>query len=75
LRRRINETSINTDFTCLEENEMAEKQDFNVELTINGEKVRTNPYVSSVFINVLLGLVKTLKDVEEPGEVVVRISK
>jgi hypothetical protein len=54
---------------------MADNQDFDVELTVNGKKVGTNPYVSSVFINVILGLVKTLNDVEEPGEVVLRIVK
>jgi hypothetical protein len=47
--------------------------DFSVELTINGEKVALNPYVKSVFINVIFGMVKTLKNVDVPERVDIKI--
>jgi hypothetical protein len=51
------------------------KQDFTVELTVNGKKVGLNPYVASVFAHVVDGLVRTLKNVPEPHEVDVSIRR
>ena len=47
--------------------------DFSVELTVNGEKIALNPYVKSVFINVIFGMVKTLKNVDVPEKVDIKI--
>lgn len=47
--------------------------DFSVELTVNGEKVALNPYVKSVFINVIFGIVKTLRNVDVPEKVDIKI--
>jgi len=47
--------------------------DFSVELTVNGEKIELNPYVKSVFINVIFGMVKTLKNVDVPEKVDIKI--
>lgn len=52
-----------------------EGKDFKVELEINHKKVGMKPYVKSVFINVLLGLVKTLKRIDSPEEIVLKISR
>jgi hypothetical protein len=46
-----------------------------VELSINGKKVGLNLYVKSVFFNIVMGLIGTLKDVEEPEEIVVKIKR
>ncbi len=46
---------------------------YSIELSINGKKVGMNQYVRSVFYTILTGLVKTLKNLEEPEEIVVRI--
>jgi hypothetical protein len=52
------------------ERKMAEtKQDFTVELTVNGKKVGLNPYVTSVFALVVQGLVHTLKNIPELHEI------
>ena len=47
--------------------------DFSVELTVNGEKIELNPYVKSVFINVIFGMVKTLKNADVPEKVDIKI--
>ncbi len=52
-----------------------EGKDFKVELEINNKNVGMKPYVKSVFINVLLGLVKTLKRIDSPEEIVLKISR
>ena len=52
-----------------------EEKDFKVELTVNNKKVGLKPYVKSVFINVLLGMIKTLKKVDSPEEIVLKICK
>jgi hypothetical protein len=44
-----------------------------IELSINGKKIGMNQYVRSVFYSILTGLVKTLKNIEEPEEIVIRI--
>jgi hypothetical protein len=45
-----------------------------VELTVNGKIIGLNPYVQSVFLEVIAGLVSTLKNTEQPDEIVVRVS-
>ena len=52
-----------------------EGKDFKMELTINNKKVGLKPYVKNVFINVMLGLVKTLKRIDSPEEIVLKIGK
>ncbi len=44
-----------------------------VELMVNGIEVKLNPFVSLVFKNVILGLVNSLKGVENPREIEVKI--
>jgi hypothetical protein len=53
---------------------MAEKER-SVELTVNGKGVGLNPFVKSVFVKVILALVETLKDTNNPDEIVVKISR
>lgn len=52
-----------------------EGKDFKVELTVNNNKVGLKPYVKSVFINVMLGLIKTLKGIDSPEEIVLKLSR
>jgi hypothetical protein len=46
---------------------------YTIELSINGKKIGMNQYVRSVFYFILTGLLKTLKNIEEPEEIVIRI--
>ena len=52
---------------------MAEKE-YTIELTVNEKPVGMNPFVKSVFIKVILGLVETLKNADDPREIVVKIT-
>jgi hypothetical protein len=36
-----------------------------IELVVDGKKVRTNPYVTSVFTGVIEALISTLKDINK----------
>jgi hypothetical protein len=49
------------------------KTDKSVELFVNGKKLGLNPYVTSVFVNVVLALVDTLRNVEEPRDIEIRV--
>ena len=53
---------------------MGEKER-SVELTVNGKRVGLNPFVKSVFVKVILGIVEILKDTDNPDEVVLKISR
>jgi hypothetical protein len=53
---------------------MADRE-YEIELTVNGKKVGMNPYVKSVFVKVVLGLVESLKNTENPEEISIRIKK
>jgi hypothetical protein len=63
----------------IEEQSMAEEKTkgsgFEVELKVNGKPVPLNPYVESVFANVIEGLVRTLKNTPEPEKVEITIHK
>ena len=48
---------------------------FMAELKVNGKPVPLNPYVESVFANVALGLVRTLKNTPEPQKVELTLMK
>lgn len=48
---------------------------FKVELKVNGKSIPLNPYVESVFANVLTGLVGTLKNTPEPESIELRLGK
>jgi molybdopterin-guanine dinucleotide biosynthesis protein B len=47
---------------------------FKVELKVNGKSIPLNPYVESVFANVIAGLVKTLKNTPEPERVEISVA-
>jgi molybdopterin-guanine dinucleotide biosynthesis adapter protein len=47
----------------------ANKSGFTAALKVNGKSIPLNPYVESVFANVIAGLVRTLKDTPEPETV------
>ena len=51
------------------------KSDFKIELTVNNKKVGLKSFVQGVFVNVILGMVKTLKNVDEPEDIVVKIQR
>ena len=51
------------------------ESDFKIELTVNNKKVGLNSFVRGVFVNVILGMVKTLKNVDEPEDIVVKIQR
>jgi hypothetical protein len=53
---------------------MAEKEP-SVELTVNGKRVGMKPFVKSVFIRVVMALLETLKNVDDPDEVVLKITR
>lgn len=53
---------------------MDRQEEYQVELLVDGKKLGLNPYVRSVFYQVVTGLVSTLKNVGEPGEIQVRVS-
>ena len=48
---------------------------FEVELRVNGKTIPLNPYVNSVFANVIEGLVGTLKDTPEPEKIELALFK
>ena len=54
---------------------MAGFKDCNVELILDGKKTGLNMYVRSVFINVVLALVKTLKNIGDPEKIEIRVEK
>ena len=47
----------------------------NVELKVNDNDVELNPFVCAMFANVIKGMVSTLKGVEEPKEIVLKIKQ
>jgi hypothetical protein len=49
--------------------------DFEVELKVNGKAVPLNPYVNSVFANVIAALVSTLKNTPEPEKIELSLFK
>lgn len=51
------------------------ESDFKIELTVNNKKVGLKSFVQGVFVNVILGMVKTLKNVDEPEDIVVKIQR
>jgi hypothetical protein len=53
---------------------MEQQQEYEVELLLDGKKVGLNPYVRSVFHQVVKGLVSTLKNTGDPEEILVRVS-
>jgi hypothetical protein len=54
---------------------MAEEKGMKVKLKVNGKPVALNPYVESVFANVLKGLVGTLKNTPVPERIEVIVAK
>lgn len=44
-----------------------------VELHLDGEEVDLNPFAGRIISGALLGMIRELKDVEEPDEVVLKI--
>ena len=46
-----------------------------MELRVNGKTIPLNPYVNSVFANVIAGLVGTLKDTPEPEKIELALFK
>lgn len=46
-----------------------------MELKVNGKSIPLNPYVESVFANVIEGLVKTLKNTPGPERVEITLLK
>lgn len=53
---------------------MAEME-MSVVLTVNGKRVGMKPFVKAVFIKVVMALLETLKNVDEPDEVVLKITR
>lgn len=51
------------------------KNNEEVQLLVNGEKIRLNPYVHSVFASVISALVSTLKLEQEPEKIELTITK
>jgi len=47
--------------------------DFKVDLTIDNKKVGLNSFVKNVFYNVIMGIVKSLKNVEDPKKIELKI--
>jgi hypothetical protein len=47
---------------------------YKVELIVNEKKIGMNSFVKTIIYNVNLGIIKTLKKVEEPKEIVIKIS-
>ena len=54
---------------------MENKKEYDVELLINGKRVGLNKYVKSVFIEVTMALVDTLKNVEDPQKIALTVEK
>lgn len=52
-----------------------EKKDYKVELLFDDSKVGLNRYVESVFYNVIMGMVNTLKRTGDPEKIVLNITK
>ena len=52
-----------------------EKENYTVELEVDGRRVGLNKFVRAVFINVTTGMVQPLKNMGEPEEIVLRIHR
>ncbi len=50
------------------------KDTYTVELIVNEKKIGMNAFVKNVMCNVILGIINTLKKVEDPKEIVIKIS-
>ncbi len=44
-----------------------------VELCVNEKKIGLNPFVQTVFVNVISGIIKSLKNVDDAKEIVLKI--
>jgi hypothetical protein len=60
--------------SIVEVDSMAEEE-MSVELTVNGKRVGMKPFVKSVFIKVVIALLETLKNVDDPDEVVLKMKR
>jgi len=47
---------------------------YKVEMTVNEKKIGMNAFVKNVMCNIILGIIRTLKNVEDPKEIVIKIS-
>jgi hypothetical protein len=52
-----------------------QRSGYDVKLKVNGKTIPLNPYVNSVFGNVIAGLVSTLKNTPEPEKVELTLLK
>ncbi len=47
----------------------------NVKVIINGKEIEINPFVTSVFGNIVVGMVSSLKLDDEPKEIEIKVTK
>ena len=52
-----------------------QKSDFTVELEVNGQKIKTNPFVEAFISNAVIGMVRSLNGVDEVESVDLKICK
>ena len=48
-------------------------ENFSVEIEVNDKKISLNPFVKSIVYNVVLGMVKSLKKIDEPKDIVIKV--
>jgi hypothetical protein len=46
------------------------KRNFETEIQVNGEKLTLNYFIQETFANMIIGFLKTLKEVDEPEKLV-----
>jgi len=52
------------------------KKNFETEIQVNGEKLPLNYFIQETFANMIIGFLKTLKEVDEPEKLVeIRIKR
>lgn len=51
------------------------KSEFNVKLAVNGEKVQLNDFVNGFICETVIGMLKSLKGVDDTEDIILKISK
>ena len=46
-----------------------------VSLEVNGDEIRINPFVKGILSRIVLGVVASLKGVENPEKIVIRVER
>jgi len=66
---------LNIAYPGLQEIEMGTDTEYGIELMINGKRIGMNRFVQALIINVIIGIVSSLKNTGKADEIVLTIKK